>query len=429
MRVLMERLVVPAAVFLVAGASYGGKPEDSDGDGKVRYEVKNLSSFPGDNSSGNSINDLGWITGTSDQAVGAERRASLWLFGFQFDLRTLGGPSSGVIWPVKNNLGLISGISETALTDPNGETWSCGAFLPKTGHTCLGVVWEWGHIRALPTLGGPNGFATGTNNQRRTVGWAENTVHDSSCTGKQVLQFRAVMWGPGKDDVQELPPLEGDSVSAATAINDRGQVVGISGACGTAVGGVSAKHAVIWENGSPNEIPNLGGVAWNTPMAMNEWGDVVGFSNVSASDGAAFNAQPFIWTKRDGTKPIKLLSGDVLGQALGINNWRQVVGLSCTAGFASCRGFLWQDGVTTDLNELVAPGYPDQIIAGGDINDLGRITGQAVNPAGTELSAFLAVPIGGRWGVNEARGTRSVHLSQQARRSLLQRLRLAGVDG
>ena len=47
---------------------------------------------------------------------------------------------------------------------------------------------------------------------------------------------------------------------AATAINDKGQVVGISGACGVAVGDVSAAHAVIWENEVPTRIPDF----WRT---------------------------------------------------------------------------------------------------------------------------------------------------------------------
>lgn len=87
-------------------------------------------------------------------------------------------------------------------------------------------------MRPLPTLGGTNGFATGTNNKGQIVGWAENTVHDPTCVAPQVLQFRAVAWGPKEGQIRELPPLPGDTVSAATALNDRGQVVGISGISG-----------------------------------------------------------------------------------------------------------------------------------------------------------------------------------------------------
>jgi len=245
----------------------------------------------------------------------------LWLDGRRIDLGTLGGPNSGVIRPVKNDRGMISGIAETDGADPLGERWSCSAFFPsRTGKTCRGVVWERGAIRALPTLGGSNGFATGSNNRRQVVGWTGTTMQDPTCVPPQVLQFRPVIWGPGKDQIEVLPSMLDDSVGAATAINDRSQVVGISGICDRAVGRFSAVHAVLWENGAVVHIGNLGGVAWNTPMAINEWGDVVGFSNVSAGDGGAFNAHAFLWTKRDGIRDLGTLPGKALSPALGINN-------------------------------------------------------------------------------------------------------------
>ena len=137
-------------------------------------------------------------------------------------------------WPVKSNIGVIAGIAQTATPDPLGESWSCSAFFPgatATGPTCLGFVWKSGVMRALPTLGGNNGFATGANDQGQVVGWAENTVHDPTCVRPQVLQFRAVVWGPGTNQIRQLPPLPGDTSGAATAINDRGRIVGISGTC------------------------------------------------------------------------------------------------------------------------------------------------------------------------------------------------------
>jgi hypothetical protein len=99
-------------------------------------------------------------------------------------------------------------------------------------------------------------------------------VHDPACVEPPELQFGAVLWGPRDDQIRELPPLPGgDTVSAATALNDRGQVVGISGICDQAVGRFSAIHSVLWEHGLPIEIGDLGGVAWNTPMAINHFGD------------------------------------------------------------------------------------------------------------------------------------------------------------
>ncbi len=358
------------------------------------YHVINLASLGGTASAGNSINNVGWVTGTSNLAGDTTTHASLWVFGFQRDLGTLGGPNSGVIWPVKNDRGVISGIAETADMDPLGEAWSCSAFFPSsTGHTCRGFVWERGVMRALPTLGGGNGFATGTNNRGQTVGWAENTVHDPTCKPPQVLQFRAVIWGPRADQIQELPPLPGDTTTAATAINDRGQVVGISGICDNAVGRFSAAHAVMWQDGRVSDLGSLGGLAWNTSMAINERGDVVGFANLAnTSPPGHFNAHAFLWTQSDGIRDLGTLPGDAKSQALGINERRQVVGLSCGA---TCRAFLWQDGVMTDLNTLVASGARDPLFYAGDIDDFGAITGQTLAAGGTS-SAFVALPTGER---------------------------------
>ncbi|MGH2353357.1 MAG: hypothetical protein ACRDJN_17270, partial [Chloroflexota bacterium] len=354
--------------------------------------VTNLGSLGGTASEGSSINNDGWMAGYSNEPGDATRHATLWRDGMTIDLGTLGGPNSRVAWPVKSNGGLMAGIAETADMDPLGEAWSCSAFFPgePTGHICLGFVWEAGMMRPLPTLGGNNGFATGVNARGQVVGWAENAVHDPTCNSPQVLQFRAVMWGPDEGQIQELPPLQGDSVSAATAINNRGQVVGISGICDNAIGRFSAAHAVLWEDGSVTDIGNLGGVSWHTPMAINQRGDVVGFSNPPGDEDGGFKAHAFLWTKHGGIRDLGTLPGDSTSQALGINGRGQVVGLSC--GETGCRAFLWQDGVMTDLNTLVAAGYPDHLVLAGDINDAGRITGQAADANTDETKAFVAFP-------------------------------------
>ena len=76
------------------------------------------------------------------------------------------------------------------------------------------------------------------------VGWAENKVHDPTCVAPQVLQFEAVVWGPGDNQIQQLLPYGSDPDSAATGINHDGQVVGISGICQNAVGNQSAALAL-----------------------------------------------------------------------------------------------------------------------------------------------------------------------------------------
>src|SRR4029453_9905207 len=98
---------------------------------------------------------------------------------------------SSVLWPVKNELGLISGIAETDELNPLNEIWGCGYFFTQPRHNCSGFVWGEGQKGALDTLGGYNSFATGTNNHTQTVGWAENTLHDPSLVPPRGMQFLA----------------------------------------------------------------------------------------------------------------------------------------------------------------------------------------------------------------------------------------------
>ena len=356
-----------------------------------RYHVVAFSSSLGGNVSiGTSINQRGWIAGFSNLPGDSTRHAALWRDGRILDLRTLGGPNSNVQWPGQNDEGMVVGIAETRRLDPNQEEWSCSAFFPSvTHHVCRGFVWYRGEMKALSTLGGTHGFATGVNNHGQVVGWAETPVRDPTCNAPQVLQFRAVVWDAKNGGRRQLRPLHGDSTSAATAINDRGQVVGISGDCDIAVGQLSARHAVIWEDGKVKEIGDLGGEAWHTPMAINEHGVVVGFSNPAEIPGITFQPHAFRWTKQDGIEDLELLEGHDFSQAFGINRRGQIVGRSC--GASGCRAVLWENGKLKDLNDLIGR-YDDVLTAARHINDEGRITGNFVQASSGKTLTFVAIP-------------------------------------
>ena len=389
MRQIKYAMLAVACVACLAAAQVAIAAE-----GQTVYQVTELSSLGGTISAANSINNRGWVVGASNLVDDQVVRATLWTHDTTTDLGTLGGANSNVVWPVKSNNGVISGFAETDQLDPLGERWSCSAFFPTvTGHTCLGFVWRDNVMKALPTLGGNNGIAAGSNSHGQVVGWAENAVHDPTCVAPQVLQFQAVIWGPKEGEVKQLLSLPGDSTSSATAINESGQVVGISGRCDRAVGRFSARHMVLWENDTVTDLGDLGGVAWNTPMSINQQGDVVGFANYpGGATPGSFHAHAFLWTRDSGIQDLGALPGDVHSQALGINSNRQVVGISCSAGFAVCRAFLWQNGVMTDLNDL-APDYSGDLLFANDINDAGQIAGGAFDASTGKSPAFLAVPV------------------------------------
>src|SRR5216110_619269 len=371
---------------------------------KMQYHVSTLASLGGTSSGGNSINDQSWVSGYSRMAD-RNRHATLWRNSLLTDLGTLGGPNSSVTWNVKNTAGIIVGISQTADPQLLGESWSSAAFYStpnNVGYINLGFVWQNNQMRRLPPFpGGNNGFATGANNLGQVVGWAENGVHDPNCCCTQVLQFRPAVWTLGSpDQIQDLPVIPGDSSGAATAINDNGQIVGISGICDQAVGRHTAKHAVLWENGTVTDIyPNAPAPWWNTPTAINQRGDVVGFAGDPAFvEGDVLHA--FIWTKDNGIKVLKPLRGripeHVDSEAYGINEARQVVGVSCDAD-GNCLAVIWAHGVyPTDLNDLKG-GYSAILETAKDINDNGEITGRAItDPVTGAREAYLAVPLAGR---------------------------------
>jgi len=66
------------------------------------------------------------------------------------------------------------------------------------------------------------------------------------------------------------------------------------------------------------------------------------------------------------------------------------VGLSCDAN-GTCRAFIWENGVMTDLNALKSPSYPGFLEQAKDISEAGEIVGRAIEPTG-ERKAFLATP-------------------------------------
>jgi probable HAF family extracellular repeat protein len=378
---VMKRSItrVVCATAALAAVTGGSRPATSRAQEIPPYQVQYLDGLGGTNSRGNSINNDDWVAGYSNLSFGTQRHATLWINGTPTDLGTLGSAdkpkNSNVVWPVKNTQGLVVGISQTDSPDPWGENWSCSAFFvpaTSTGRRCIGFAWANGVMRPLPTLGGTHGFAAAANNSGQIVGWAENTVRDATCTPPQVFQFRAVVWGPRGDRVRELPVLAGDSSSAATAINDQGQAVGISGACDDAIGSATAAHAVLWENGGVERLPDFGGAEWNTPTAINERGDVAGFSDHPGD----IVTEAFFWNRSGGLKHLGFLYSDhVLSEAFGMNDNGQVVGLSCSE--AECRAFLWQQGVMQDLNSLIAPDENVLLTHAMDLNDDGVITGRA----------------------------------------------------
>jgi probable HAF family extracellular repeat protein len=376
--------------------------------GPRHYRVIDLGTLGGTSSAGNAINNRGWVTGFSTEASGVQL-ATVWINRLQLPLGTLGGPGSDVGWPVKNNFGLISGVSENGKPDPLGETFSCPVFNLTSGNSCVAFAWQNEQMTELPGLGGNNSIGAGDNDLGQIVGWAEDNFHDPTCAppapgATQFLQFEATLWQrdlEGDWHVHELPPYPGDPDGAATAINDSGQAVGISGLCDVAIGAYSAIHALLWQGGAPIDLGNLGGHGWNTPGAINNLGVIAGFANGphDVIDGQLqFRFLAFIWTKEHGMQSLGTLPGDQMSEATDINDEDQIVGVSyADFFFDNPRAFIYQDGGMTPLNSLIGSASANwDISSTGGINDRGEIGAQAnvvTNGVVTSVAhAVLLVP-------------------------------------
>lgn len=363
---------------------------------QVRYAIVNLGTLGGTASNAfGGVNDKGSVTGDANLAGDQNEHAFLWRDGVMTDLGTLGGPNSSVPFPVKDDKGLVVGVAQTAEIDPLGESW--GNTFVCTSATCQGsenlvrgFLWKDGVMTALPTLGGNNNGALGVNNRGQIVGGAETANQDPNCAPPQVLDIRAVVWGPQPGQIEALPTFPGDSSAVALAINDQGQVVGTSGACQGPASGLAFQHAVLWQRGTVTDLGSLGGVMFNAANGVNNRGQVVGQSDLPGETAT----HAFFWQNGVMTD-LGTLPGDLNSVAFDINEKGQVVGNSCDVNF-NCRPFLWEDGVMTDLNTLIPPNSPLHLTFGAGINDRGEIAGSAcVVSSGActnDLPAFVAVP-------------------------------------
>ena len=360
----------------------------SAGGESVTYNVLELPTLGGSEDFANWINDRGWVAGAADLAGGHVEHAFLWRDNKIHDLGTLGGNNS-LAWPV-NDAGLIAGDSVTSTNDPLRENFCHFNIDGKsvfTKHTCSGYALSHGVMTALPTLGGNNSSVFGMNNRGAIVGVAENTTHDPACVAPQVLDFEAVVWAPKSRRARQLPPLKGDVIGGAVAINDRGDVVGGSGMCAPISPAIGA-HALLWRHGKPMDLGGFGGKTSNLAWDINNRGHIVGFSDLKGD----MATHAFFW-KSGKMTDLGTLPGDVFSFAFGINESDQIVGESCDASF-NCRAFIWQNGVMSDLNSLVS-GSTLPLTLAESINKNGEITGNAYDPSTGGVPAFVAVPTRG----------------------------------
>ncbi len=320
----------------------------------------------------------------------ARGRAVININGVNIDLGTLGDADAGnswINWGGINDRGEAVGMSETAIPDPNGEDLcGFGTFL-----TCVPFLWRDGHMSALPTVGGNNGQASAINNRGQVVGFSETANADPTCPPTPAIS--PVLWEKGQ--AHALPLVGSDPDGFANGINDQGQAVGYSGNC------FFATHAVMWKNNTVFVLKDLGGTKSNVAYVINNLGQIAG--KVRSVDGTHYVAA--LWQPDGSLATHEPLPGDLDAFATGINNLGQVVGNDFDPDFNWSHGFIWQNGVMTDLNTLISADSNLLIISASNINERGQISGMATVVAGPhtgEIHAYLATPVNASIGTSMA---------------------------
>jgi probable HAF family extracellular repeat protein len=329
-----------------------------------RYILKDLGTFggPNSNSNGNSVvlNNQGTVVGGADTAdwnpdCGCPVfHAFSWNKGSLHDLGTLPKGNKFSFATAINSSGVIAGVSDNGVIDPvNGETF-------------VATLWnKSGEIIKLSTFGGLWSLPYSINDRGQLVGGAENTIPDPDHLWGDLNDlpsptlWRAALWQDGT--VEDLGTLGGPA-SFALFIDEHGQVSGISYTSPTS----ADIHPFFWENGQMTDIGTLGG-GWAQVGWMNNRGQVVGSSTTDSGYEHAYR-----WSRG------KLIDLGTLGGAYSvawaINNAGWIVGKSTLAGDLSLNGFIWRNGVMTDLGQLYGRYHCN---AAFSINSKGQVVGQS----------------------------------------------------
>lgn len=192
-------------------------------------------------------------------------------------------------------------------------------------------------------------------------------------------QHRAYIWDPQTDTFTFLPPIaEGDfAMGYAFDINNKGEIVGITGDYETNV-----FRAVIWKNGVPKLLAPLPGETTSEATAINDKGQIVGHFTANGNGRVAV-----IW-QGGSVMELGLPKGPFHASLpQGINNKGYVVGdlyFNEIDVFESHQPWLWDPSVG---QHQFLPELPSDNLAITDsanaINRLGRIAGTSAGRAVT----------------------------------------------
>lgn len=361
-------LAATLIVLLPLGLTAKATAQGGNGSAAVTplYTIEQIAPLPGGQwNSGGALNSAGQVVGTSE-SVGAVEQGFVWSDGQAQALAPLPGCSFSAARNISES-GVVVGDS-AAYFQWHAVIWALAA---DTG--------EW-RVTDLGTLGGDPNF--------ESCGMAIADVRGMTIVvGYSEIEpyiHHAFRWRDGR--MEDLGTLMNGAGSEAHDVNQDGLIVG-----GSMTNSWGPWHAFVYDDSLQPPLIDLGALLphgeESVATAINERGDIVGFSCGPGSTHAV------MWT-RDGAKwEVTDLGtlGDEDTYPEAINERRQVVGWTWSAGGIG-RAFLWQAGQMHDLNDSLPTDAPWRALyAAEDINDADQIVGTG-DYSTSGVSAFLMKP-------------------------------------
>ena len=303
------------------------------------------------------------------------------------NLGSIGGPNSSATAIAGN--GIVAGFAKTSggvskavLTSGgswyqlNGLTNASGAYGINdeeyvVGYNSVGSPWKgfrWKTNASLLTLnnlsGGSYGVAVAINNNRRIVGYGDNS------SGYQ----RGVFWDTDSSTENDILTLAGGSdvySSAANAVSASGRITGWSDdGLGNTRAFLTGDNGII--AGLSQDLGTLGGYH-SYGFGINDAEAVVGMAQIS--NGVTYHA--FYKPLGQSMQDVGLLSGALLGRANDINNNNLIVGTSLFTG-SVYRAAVAVGGMfgMVNLNDVTEKNPSSLLATGIAVNDADVIVGQ-----------------------------------------------------
>jgi probable HAF family extracellular repeat protein len=314
------------------------------------YSIVDLGVLPGTSSSeAHSVNDSGQVTGDSFMAGSGQHRAFFYSGGQLVDIGTLGGNDMRAA--AINSSGAVVGTADgnRAFLYHDGVLQNLGT-LPGDAFSNANDINDAGII-----VGGSSG----------------GTSTDIPGPRHAFIYRDGVMLDIGA-------PSGFNGIIFATAINNRGQVLCVAGRDDTA-------RAFLYQNGAFQELFSL----WdnhipNFDLRINNDGVISGWSSTNGAFVYRDGTFTFFGSLGGNNCPACVL-------AHGINDAGEVVGQASVPNSTSFHAFLYSDGVTRDLNNLIQPGSGWELNVAWDINNVGQIAG--LGTINGQIHAFLLTPV------------------------------------